>query len=161
MAGEEERPELTIIEARVRAFGEEGEATWSLQSPRIVYHLDGSLDFSSPRMVLQNDNGTSLQAEAGRGWLEPTPEGEQMNLYSKVDAVLESPRREVAFSTESLLIANTGRQISAPHSVRVSSRSVDTRAANLELNLNDQILLLGSTGQQRVHTRIQPEEALQ
>ena len=161
IAIEEELPELTIIEARVRAFGEDGAAVWSLQSPQIVLSLDGSLDFSLPRVLLQNSSGTSLEAEAGRGWLEPTPEGEKINLYSKVDALLESTEREVTFTTESLLISESGRQVSAPQGVRIRSSSADTRAANLELNLDDQILLLGSTAEQAVHTRIQPPGTLQ
>ena len=161
IAIEEELPELTILEARVRAFGEDGAAIWSLQSPQIALSLDGSLDFSLPRVLLQNSSGTSLHAEAGRGWLEPTPDGERMNLYSKVDALLESTEREVTFTTESLLIAESGRQVSAPQSVRIQSSSADTRAASLELNLDDQILLLGSTAEQAVHTRIQPAGAFQ
>ena len=161
IAIEEELPELTILEARVRAFGKDGAATWTLQSPRIDYHMDGSLDFTLPRVLLQNSSGARLQAEAGRGWLAPTPEEEKMNLYSKVDALLFNSERVVAFSTEALSIAESGRFVSAPQSVRIRSSSADTNAANLELHLDEQILLLGSTADEAVHTRIQPAGALQ
>lgn len=157
----EQLPELTIVEASVRVFGEDGAASWSLESPRIVLSLDGSLDFALPRVLLQNSAGTSLRAEAGSGWLKPTSGGERMSLYSQVNALLENPEREVAFSTESLLIAEGGRYVWAPQSVQIQSVAASTRAANLEFDLDEQILLLGSSAEQVVHTRIQPAQAIQ
>ncbi len=158
---EEELPELRIMTARLRAFAEDGTTNWSMRSPQIVYHLDGSLDVASPHLLMHSASGATLRAQAGKGSLQATADGEQIELYAKVDAVLRNHERQVALVTESLLIARDGRSVSAPNSVQVRSDSVDTSAANLALNLEEQILLLGATQDERVHTRIQPEEALQ
>lgn len=158
---EEELPELTIKTVRLRAFGEDGTTIWSMRSPQIVYHLDGSLDVASPRLLMHGASGATLRAEAGKGSLQASADGEQIELYSKVDAILHNQERQVMLVTESLLIARDGRNVSAPNSVRVRSDSVDTSAANLAINLDEQILLLGADEDDRVHTRIQPEAALQ
>ena len=155
-----EAPELTIINAKVRAFGEDGTLTWTLESPRIAYYLDGFLDLASPSILVRGDSGSNLSADAGDGWFKPFAGGEEMSLHGGVDALLTNPEREVEFVTIAVLITKGGRQISASSPVEVSSGTARITAASLELDLTRQLLQLTSGPQQRVHTRIQPLEAL-
>lgn len=157
--GEAAPPQLTILDASVRSFGDDGVLNWSMRSPRIAYHLDGGLDFAAPIMLLQGTSNANLTAHAGQGSLHAADKKEMIRLYSQVEAKLtrgEKLRHEVNFDTEDLVISEQGQHVSAPNPVRISSFSIDTSAANLELNLHKQILLLGSAEQQPVSTRIQP-----
>ncbi|MCY4040413.1 MAG: LPS export ABC transporter periplasmic protein LptC [Gammaproteobacteria bacterium] len=152
-------PDLTIMDASVRAFGEDGAVSWSLRSPRIAYHLDGRLAFTAPNMLMQNDLGANLRASAGLGTLEEAGEQETIILYSQVRAQLEGGEQlsdQVKFNTERLIIRDQGRQVKAPGSVHIRSHAIDTRAAELDLNLQKQILLLASSSEEHVTTRIEP-----
>ena len=156
---EVEDAHLTIMGASVRSFGEDGAVNWSMQSPRIAYHLDGRLAFTAPNMLLQNDVGSNLRASAGLGTLEEAGEQETIVLYSQVSAELqrgEQTEDKAKFATERLVISDQGRQVTAPDSVHIRSHAVDTHAAQLDLDLRKQILLLASSGEERVTTRIQP-----
>ncbi len=154
-----EGPNLTIMGASVRSFGEDGTLNWSMQSPRIAYHLDGRLAFTAPDMLLQNDVGANLRASAGLGTLEEAGEQETIVLYSQVSAELrrgEQIQDKAEFDTERLVISDQGSHVTAPNSVRIRSHAIDTHAAQLYLDLRKQILLLASSDEERVTTRIQP-----
>ena len=158
------RPDLTIMGASLRSFGEDGALNWSMRSPSIAYHLDGALAFTAPNMLLHGTSNAQLRASAGLGTLSESEEEETIVLYSGVSAALSRGERnsddvhfdDVYFNTERLIISEQGRQISAPESVRIASHSIDTRAAELDLDLQKQILLLASNSEERVTTRIQP-----
>ena len=158
-SAEARAPELTIMDASVRSFGDDGALNWSMQSPRIAYHLSGDLEFASPSMLLQGVTNANLRVNAGQGRLRAADERETVALYAQVDASLirsERSAEEVKFKTALILISQEGRQISAPDPVEISTQSIDTSAAHLELNLDRQLLLLGSSEARPVTTRIQP-----
>ncbi len=157
--GQKEEPDLTIMGASVRSFGEDGALNWSMQSPSIAYHLDGDLAFAAPNMLLQGASNANLRASAGLGTLQEAGGEETIVLYSRVSAALQRGERvkdEVKFDTERLIISAQGRQILAPESVRISAHSIETRAAELDLDLQKQLLLLASNSDEKVTTRIAP-----
>ena len=156
---QDKSPELTIMGASVRSFGDDGTLNWSMHSPRIAYHLDGGLDFNAPIMLLRGGANANLRAYAGQGTLQSSGEHETILLYSNVSANFmrgQQTETEVRFDTAQLVVTDQGRQVVAPDPVHINSLSIDTRAANLELNLEKQILLLGSANELPVSTRIQP-----
>ncbi len=149
-------PQLAISSASVRAFNDDGTPAWFMQSPKIDVYPDGRVEASAPRLLLSSASGADLHAQAGQGRIMPASRGDAMELYATVHARLDTRERRVTFSSESLHIADGGKRIEAPQRVRLRSQGVDTEAANLELILDEQRLLLGSDNRQSVLTRIQP-----
>ena len=156
-----ESPRLTILDARIRAFDRDGTPSWTMESPEIAYFSDGRLGIAAPRVRLETESGSRLQVEAGEGVLTPAPVHGTLELASAVDAKVFSDGNQLDFSTEKLNISENGKLIAAPLPIRMWSASGETTAARLNLNLEDQILLLGSTTKQRVVTRLHPGGALQ
>ena len=154
-----ELPRLTIRDARVRAFDQDGTPSWTMESPEIAYFRDGRLGITAPRVRLETESGSRLQVEAGEGALTPSVLHGTLELASAVDARVFSDGNQLDFSTEKLNISENGKLIAAPLPIRMWSASGETTAARLNLNLEDQVLLLGSTTEQRVITRLQPAGA--
>lgn len=156
----DESSRLSIMSARVRAFGRDGALAWTLESPEIAYHRDGRLDFKEPQVLLHSESGFKLDAQAGAGVLTPAPFEDRVELTSQVDAEIHSEGGMLEFSTQRLAITNDGKRIRAPLSISLTSASGQTTAASLLLNLEHQVLSLGSTSKERVVTHLVPGDSL-
>lgn len=156
-----EVPRLTITDAQVQSFDQDGNPSWTMQSPRIAYFQNGRLVFASPRMLLQSESGSRLEARSGEGALMPGPLQDRLELTSRVDAKVFGEHSELDFTTENLQISRNGKLVTAPSPILLSSSEGETTAARLDLDLQDDLLLLGSTPENRVVTRLQPSNTLQ
>ena len=162
-AGLTSEPDFSMQGAIVDQFRDDGTLEYRLTSDDIRHFSEQALTrLARPTLTLQRPGGRPWEARAREGDLRRPPRGApEEELELRDDVVLEQDRGDGAFLrlTTSRLKIYPGRQYAeSDRDVMIDSHVGRTTATGLEGDLQLGLLTFHSSGNEPVHTVLQPQQ---
>jgi len=121
-----------------------GQPQYKLSAPKYwLYHQEQRSEFSSPDIIIYNENGSEIYASSEKG--ETRDENDVITLIGNVE--IEQPGTEaepssLSISTDRLSVSQKKQQVTTDLPVTATRGSQTVTAVGMTLNLNDKILHL-------------------
>ena len=161
-AGEGARqPDLQISGATITRFEDGGALAYELRSPLIRRFDDAGLtSLETPDLTLYQDTGPPWQITARHGTITGgEQDGEEVLLEEDVRMIRSHPDgRRFMLQTPAINIYPGREYARTSRDVMITTHAGRTRAVGLQGDLDQGLLELYSTDEQRVHTVILPDQ---
>ena len=158
-------PDMYMADAEIIQFNTAGRVARKIHAARVShYPLDDRTEISEPRVTLYNqdalpDQQATWQIAARLGKLLPgqAENPDTLELYERVVAKRQKAGGSgLQISGHAMKIIPELNRLETDQPVVIQDSGSRTLAAGLKAYLNDERLLLYSSGEQRVHTTLMP-----